>query len=277
MVDENARRARLAVLEKRALYEKNGYFDRDLEDDPPTRPLSPGEVDYTQSKLSTKCQTFIANRIAHAYFERLIRKNKLIIRAVHGIQHYRAVEGGAMITCNHFHPFDNYAVFKAIEKELPTKELYKIIREGNYTSFPGLYGYFFRHCNTLPLGENIHVLGELNRAVATLLGRGEKILIYPEQGMWWNYKKPRPLKEGAFRFAAKNGRPVIPFFITMEDSEFIDEAGFPIQAHTVHILPPIYPEKGLSVRENSLAMKEKNEALWKQKYEEVYGTPLSYQ
>ena len=30
---------------------------------------------------------------------------------------------------------------------------------------------------------------------------GEKVLVYPEQSMWWNYRKPRPLKSGAFKFA----------------------------------------------------------------------------
>ena len=196
---------------------------------------------------------------------------------MHGIEHLRSLDCGVVLTCNHFHPFDNYAVFKAVESELPKKELYKIIREGNYTNFPGLYGYFFRHCNTLPLSANFRVLGELSDGVATLLARGEKILIYPEQGMWWNYKKPRPCKEGAYRFAAKSMVPVVPLFITMEDSDRLDDAGFPIQAYTVHILPPIIPDPRLSLRENCAAMKQKNEELWKETYEAVYGIPLSYQ
>ncbi len=275
-MDQKAYESRLAVLARIAEYEKNGYFDRDVEDDPPTVPLQPGTVDYTKSKLSTKVATFVANRVAYAYFERMIRRKQLIISAVHGIEHVREADCGAMITCNHFHPFDNYAVFKAVESELPKRELYKIIREGNYTSFPGLYGYFFRHCNTLPLGSHFRVLGELNAAVEKLLARGEKILIYPEQGMWWNYKKPRPLKEAAFRFAAKSMAPVIPMFITMEDSDQIDEAGFPIQALTVHILPLIRPDPRFSVRENCAAMRQENEKCWKETYEAVYGIPLSY-
>ncbi|MBQ8350647.1 MAG: 1-acyl-sn-glycerol-3-phosphate acyltransferase [Clostridia bacterium] len=276
-MDERARAARLAVLAKIKEYEKNGQFDRDVEDDPPTLPIKPGQVDYAHRKLSTRIQTWFANRVAHAHFEGLIRKKQLVIRAVHGIEHLRSLDCGVVLTCNHFHPFDNYAVFKAVESELPKKELYKIIREGNYTNFPGLYGYFFRHCNTLPLSANFRVLGELSDGVATLLARGEKILIYPEQGMWWNYKKPRPCKEGAYRFAAKSMVPVVPLFITMEDSDRLDDAGFPIQAYTVHILPPIIPDPRLSLRENCAAMKQKNEELWKETYEAVYGIPLSYQ
>ena len=54
-------------------------------------------------------------------------------------------------------------------------------------------------------------------AVNRLLKRGESILIYPEQEMWWNYKKPRPFKVGAFKMACRAGVPVLPTFITMQD------------------------------------------------------------
>ena len=275
-IDVNARAARLAVQEKIALFEGRGWFDIDVEDDPPTVPLQPHKVDYTYKKLKTRVGACFANRVARALFEKKIGKGVRVIMEVRGIENFRAVRGGAMLTCNHFHPFDNYAVLKAIEKDLPRKNLYKIIREGNYTSFKGLYGYFFRHCNTLPLGANLHVMGELSRGVEALLARGERILIYPEQGMWWNYKKPRPLKDGAFRFAAKNGVPVIPFFITMEDTDRLDGAGFPIQAYTVHIMPAIYPDTTLPLRTRIAAMRDKNYALLKEKYEEVYGVPLTY-
>ena len=275
-MDTDGRKNRLAIIDRIAEYERNEWFECDVEDDPPTRPLTPGEVDYAKRKLTSKIKTFVANRVAHAYFERLIRRGELVIKEVRGIENYRAVNGGAMLTCNHFNAYDNYAVFKAIERELPTRELYKIIREGNYTSFGGIYGYFFRNCNTLPLGSNVHVLAELGEGVKTLLARGEKILIYPEQGMWWNYRKPRPLKDGAFRFAAKNGVPVIPFFISMEDTDRTDPNGFPIQAYTVHIMPAIYPDPDRSVRENCAAMRDRNYQLLKEKYEEVYGIPLTY-
>ncbi len=266
---------RLRVLERIAEYERDGKFDTDVEDDPPTVPLKKAP-DYTCRKLSTKIATKIANKKATEFFDREIAENRLIIKEVIGMENYRSVDGGAFITCNHFNANDNYAVFKVIQKDLGKKDLYKIIREGNYTSFKGIFGYFFRHCNTLPIPSNHKLLREFFSAVDELLARGEKILIYPEQGMWWNYKKPRPLKDGAFRMAAKANKPVIPFFITMEDSEYMGDNGFPIQAYTVHIMPPIYPDISLSLRENTAYMREKNYSLMKEKYEEVYGIQLSY-
>ena len=267
---------RLAIIEKIALHEKNGWFDRDVEDDPPTRPLKAGEVDYTLKKLSNKIASEIANHYAKSFFDKLIRKGELVIEGVEGIENYRSVKGGAFITSNHFNPYEQYAVFKVIEKDLGRRRLYKVIREGNYTSFPGLYGYFFRHCNTLPLASDHKALKEFMDAIPVLINRGEKILIYPEQAMWWNYKKPRPLKDGAFRLAAKCGAPVIPFFLTMRDTDRIGGDGFPIQAYTVHIMPPIYPDPSKTLRENTEEMKNKNFAVWKEVYERTYGIPLTY-
>lgn len=268
---------RLAILEKIALYEKNGWFDRDVEDDPPTRPLKAGEVDYTLKKFSSRVGSEIANFCAKTFFDSLIRKGELVIDEVRGLENYRAVEGGAVITCNHFNPFDQYAVFKAIEKDLGRRRLYKVIREGNYTSFPGLYGYFFRHCNTLPLAASHSVMREFTKAFSELIARGEKILIYPEQAMWWNYRKPRPMKSGAFQLAVKANAPIVPFFITMRDTDRIGGDGFPIQAYTVHILPALYPDKDKNPRENAEYLKNANFDAWKKLYEEVYKKELSYE
>lgn len=268
---------RLEVLDRIKEYEELGLFDRDVEKDPPTRPLEKGEVDYLARKLTTKIGTEIANEIARRHFDGCIARGELVIKQIKGIENYLDVaKKGVLITCNHFNAFDNYAVFKVIQPYLGKKRLYKIIREGNYTSFPGFYGYLFRHCNTLPLPSDHTVMRELLEAVDKLLKRGEKILIYPEQGMWWNYRKPRPLKVGAFRFAAKANAPVLPMFITMEDTENIGADGFPIQAYTVHILPAIHPDKNATVRENARMMCEKNYELWKTVYESTYGIPLEY-
>ena len=63
----------------------------------------------------------------------------------------------------------------------------------------------------------------------------------------------------------------VPFY-----TKRLDEAGFPVQAYTVHILPPLFPDPTKGGRENAAAMREKNQLLWKEKYEEVYGIPLCY-
>ena len=267
---------RKEVLDRIKEYEKKGWFDKDVENDPPAPELLPDQVDYLCKKLSSKIYRKIANRVGDKFFLGLIKKDVLVIDGVTGEEHLSALQNGAIVTCNHFSAFDNYVVFHCIRKALPRKYLYKVIREGNYTNFPGLYGFLFKHCNTLPLSSNRRTMINFMSAVNTLLKRGESILIYPEQGMWWNYKKPRPFKIGGFKMAYRAGVPVLPTFITMTDDERLDENGYPVQRHTLHIMPPIYPDTTLGEKAGAEKMKDEAYALCKAKYEEVYGIPLVY-
>lgn len=188
------------------------------------------------------------------------------------------LESGAVITCNHFNPFDSFSIERVfrLSGQAKTKKLYKVIREGNYTNFPGLYGFFFRNCDTLPLSSNKRTMIEFMKAVDIILQRGDFILIYPEQSLWWNYKKPKPLKNGAFKFATRNNVPVIPIFITMQDSNIIGEDGFFVQEYIINIEKPIYSNEKLSERENTTIMRDKNYEIWKNIYEDFYKVPLQY-
>lgn len=257
-------------------FELNGWFDKDINDDPPTIPLKPHQVDFAYEKRWSKIQTKFANFIAYHFFEKLIRKHKLIIKEVMGLENYKSVNGGAIITCNHFNPYDNYAIYHVIRPFLEGRDLYKIIREGNYTNFPGMYGYFFRHCNTLPIPSDLHVMKEFLNGLSTILKRGEKVLIYPEQAMWLNYKKPRPYKTGAFHFAVANNVPVIPVFISLSETKHSNKNGSVIYAYTLHFMPPIYPDNSLNKKESVEKMCDQNYKLVKEKYEEVYQEKLTY-
>ncbi len=273
-------KGRLEVLARIEEFEKKGWFSKDVEDDPPTIPLTPDKVDYLNKKLSNKIATFFVNIGAKRFIKNLVKNGQMIIKGVEGIENFEAIQkSGAILTCNHFNPFDNFAIHYVLFKYMykPGKQvLYKVIREGNYTNFPGIYGFFFRHCNTLPLSANFSTMKNFMAAMKVLLERGEKVLVYAEQGMWWNYRKPRPLTAGAFKFAAESKVPVLPIFITMNDSDKIGADGFPIQEYTLHFLPAIYPDETKSIKENMEIMKDKNYAAWKEVYEKTYGIPLTY-
>lgn len=269
---------RLEVLKKIKELEENGIFDVDVEDDPPTVPLTPEDVDYLRTSRKSRIKSRMAYRVAQWFVEDLLKDNKLIIKKINGMENLKNVKTGAIVTCNHFNPYDSFTIEKVfrLAGQHKNKKLFKVIREGNYTNFPGMYGFFFRNCNTLPLSSNKRTMIEFVKAVDVILKRGDFILIYPEQSMWWNYRKPKPLKNGAFNFAARNYVPVIPIFITMEDSDIIGEDGFPIQEYTVNIEKPIYPDENLTEKENTEAMKEKNYEVWKNVYEDFYKMPLEY-
>lgn len=268
---------RLKILKKIEELERDEKWDIDVEDDPVTKTLMPDQIDYLNKKLSSKIANFFANRAGTAFYEKLIKNKQFIIKEVKGIENFLEVKDeGAIITCNHFNVCDNYAVWRVIKPYMGKKNLWKVIREGNYTNSPPPFGFILRNCNTLPLSSNVETMKNFMSAVNVLLKRGEKILVYPEQAMWWNYKKPRPFKSGAFRFAATNMVPVVPFFITMEDSDVLDPDGFFVQEYTVHILPAIYPDKSKSRNENMEDLRIRNFEAWKNVYEKVYNTKLEY-
>ena len=270
---------RIKIEERIAEYEKKGWWQRDVEDDPPTIPLTPDIVDYLNKKLINRILTKFVNIKAEKFIDNLIANKQMIVKEIKGIENFTAVQdGGLIITCNHFNAFDNFAVHHALLPYLHKqgRDLYKVIREGNFTNFPGIDGLFFRHCNTLPLSSSFATMKLFMEAIKVLLGRGEKILVYAEQAMWWNYRKPRPLTNGAFKFAVEAGVPVLPIFITMEDSDLIDGDGYPIQEYTLNILPAIFADPSKSAKENIEEMKDKNFEAWKKVYEDFYQTPLTY-
>jgi hypothetical protein len=269
---------RLAVLERIAQLEREGKFDIDAEEDPPTLPLEPNQIDYLRKKPSSRAKVKLAYAIAEKFVDGLLKDGKLVIKEIKGMENLNNLDTGAILTCNHFNPFDCFTVEQLfrLSGQRKKRQLFKVIREGNYTNFPGFYGFLFKNCNTLPLSQNKKTMYNFLKAVDTILQRGDFILIYPEQSLWWNYRKPKPLKNGAYKFAVKNQVPVLPIFITMEDGDVIEENGFPRQEYTVFIGKLIYPQAGLTERGQVAAMRDENFRVWKEIYESFYGVQLEY-
>ena len=205
----------------------------------------------------------------------------MIIKDIEGIENLRDLDSGAILTCNHFNALDSFAIQVAYEtcikkSDRKKRRFYRVIREGNYTSFPGFYGFLMRNCYTLPLATNMKAMQQFMKSTNTLLENGNFVLVYPEQSMWWNYRKPKPLQKGAFQFAVKSNVPVVPCFITMEDSDKIDADGFKVQEYTIHIGKPIYPNKEDNQKQQISYLMDKNYSLWKDIYEKTYNIPLEY-
>ena len=199
------------------------------------------------------------------------------MKEIRGIEYFKQLNTGAVITCNHFNALDSFAIQMAYEASGQTERTFcRVIREGNYTNFPGFYGMLMRNCNTFPLSSNAATMKKFIHSVDKALQRGDYMLFYPEQSMWWNYRKPKPLKKGAYNFAARNHVPVLPCFITMQDSDILGDDGFYVQEYTIHISAPIYPDETKTKARNMEEMRTKNYEVWKQIYEETYGEPLVY-
>jgi hypothetical protein len=72
-----------------------------------------------------------ANACARQHIKKLMKNKQLIIKDVIGLENYIPLEKkGAVITCNHFNAFDNFAIYKALEKYI-NKGLVSEIQQGN--------------------------------------------------------------------------------------------------------------------------------------------------
>ena len=266
---------RVMILERIAQKEAQGLFDEDVEDDPPSPVLKPEDINYLRKGLIGNCKRRIAFAAAYRFFGKLERNRDIVVNRAEGLEHLAGVKG-AVITCNHFHPMDSFIMQRVFDDSGHPKRLYRVIREGNYTNFPGFYGFLMRNCNTLPLSSNMQTMKKFLTAVKQVLAEGNCLLIYPEQSMWWNYRKPKPLKTGAFDMAVKNNVPVVPCFITMRDTDKLGADGFPVQEYTPHLGEPIWPDNSLPKSAAKEKLKQQNEAFCNAVYEKEYGALPSY-
>ncbi len=276
--EENAKAplSRTEICEKIERYEREGLFHLDVEDDPPTKVLNPEDIDYLKRGFKKEIKRFFAYRLAHRFLRIAKRKKQIVFNPPEGMENLRGALGGAIITCNHFNAFDSFIMQEIFDKSKRKKRMYRIIREGNYTTFGGFFGILMRNCDTLPLSSNNRTRVKLFHAIGKLLADGNSILIYPEKTMWYNYKKPKPLYPGAFDIAVRHNVPVIPIFITLGDSDMLDADGQPVKIYTPHIGKPIYPDMTLGKCEASEQLLRSTFEYNKSVYERVYEIPLSY-
>ena len=218
----------------------------------------------------SKIKAFLARKLAESFTKKVNRDTEIV-----GLENALGIRGSAILTSNHYNPTDSTPIrilAKHLNKE---KRLHISVQESN-VFMTGLFGFLMKNCNTHPFSGNAeYMVKNLRPALESILKNDSLLLIYPEQEMWYNYKKPRELRDGAYHYAALFGVPVIPTFtemITLDGKR--DTDGFLPIKHVLHILPPIYPNISLSVRENRTRMQTIDYILKKKCYEDVYGRKL---
>lgn len=213
----------------------------------------------------------IKNLAARAIVDVWIRKWSDGVNEIIGLEKLERVKGAAFLTSNHFNPFDN-GIHRTLARKAGRGRLVAISQGTNFV-MPGLNGFVLRNIDVIPIiPEPSYMNGAFRSLMQKNLDAGKFILIYPEQEMWFNYRKPRPGKRGAFLFAAEYGVPVIPTFVEMrtigpepKDVKLI-----------LHVLDPIFPDPAKTVRENSFAMCQADYAAKVACYEACYGKKLDY-
>ncbi len=182
---------------------------------------------------------------------------------------------GAIITSNHFNPLDTFIIRKLVEKVLK-KDLYIVIQDTNL-AMPGSLGFLMNYTNTIPVSKSpTYLAGTFKENLRKILSDGNIVLIYPEEEMWFNYRKIRPLKRGAYQYAAILNVPVISCFTKIIDTDILDNEEFNKTIYELNVLGYLYPDKDISPRVNSINMLNEDYTWKKRSYEEAYNKSLDY-
>lgn len=267
---------RKAVIENIRDFAHTGQFHNKVELNDPVLSLE-------QSKKIT--QLYIENRADFTYktksmvavalaktATKIINKDTVIV----GIEKIPSDIKGAIITSNHFSPLEN-TIIRHLTNNLKRKKLSIISQTTNF-AMKGIIGFLMNYADTIPISPEPRYLARdfLSVLKEKLVDKGEMVLLYPEQEMWFNYRKPRPPKNGAYFYCAKLNVPIISCFVEMIDKQEDDTDEFKKVRYVLHVLEVIYPDPDKTSKENTQLMSERDYELKKECYEKVYGKKLTY-
>lgn len=227
------------------------------------------EKNTDHNAIKYRIGNFFARRIANIG-TRIVNKSTEII----GIEKFLNIQGG-IITSNHFNPLEN-SVVRHLVMTLGKKKLYIASQDTNL-GMRGPIGFLMRYADTIPVSKNKSYMTNVFCQLLKKCVQNDFILIYPEEEMWYNYRKPRPLCRGAYFYAALLNVPVIPCFVEIIDDVKELKKEFGSVSYRIHVLDPIYPNPGKSLRDNSFEMCEDDYMQKKKAYEQIYNTPLNYE
>lgn len=265
-----------AIANIRRAAEEGRFNDKTEPFDPQWSPeaLKADILDYV-AKLDTPGFR-LKNLAARAIVDHWIRRYSDGVNEIVGLEKLQALHGPAFMTSNHFNPFDN-GVHRTLARLSGHGRLAAISQGTNFV-MPGLNGFVLRNIDVIPLiQEPSYMNGAFRALMCKHLEANHFILIYPEQEMWFNYRKPRPQKRGAFLFAAQYGVPVVPTFVEMVDLPEAQTPEFNQVKLVLHVLDPLFPDPALSDRDNSFALCEADYQAKKACYEACYHRPLTYE
>ncbi len=258
---------------KQALKDEDWYAKVEVND--PV--LSSADRDKLLKKVMKRRHTpkYLFNRRMARYMANMASRLVNISTHIEGIEKVEALKGGAIITSNHFSPVENaivrYMILKAGKKHL------NIVSQETNLAMEGVLGYLMNYADIIPISNNRNYMTKFfEPQLKEMMKNKEFVLIYPEQEMWFNYRKPRPPKRGPFYYASKLGVPVINCFVEMKNTKKKLDDDFVDVKYRISVLDVMFPDPNKTVRENSIYMRDRDYELKKKAYEKAYGKELTY-
>lgn len=272
IIGENRR----SVIENIKNFAETGQFHNKVELNDPeltaaqSRQITDAYLE-NRKRLSFKIKTALGVALAQAA-TKAINKNTQI----KGLEKIPKDLGGVLITSNHFSPLEN-TVIRHLTNTLGRKKLGIISQTSNF-AMTGMVGFLMNYADTIPISTDPRYLAKdfLSLLKERLVDKKQAILLYPEQEMWFHYRKPRPPKNGAYFYAAKLNVPILSCFVEIVDLDEDDTAEFKKVKYILHILDVLYPDGNKTARENTEMLSARDYALKKACYESVYGKELTY-
>lgn len=228
-------------------------------------------------KNKKKLSYYFKNKIANKTVKKISKELYPDIK-INGLEKLDLADlsNGAIITSNHFNPLDSYNIRKIVEEKLH-KKLYIVVQDTNL-AMPGFLGFLFNNIEVIPLSKSPnYIIKKFVPELKKVLVKGNIVLIYPEEEMWFNYRLPRPCKRGAYQFAHELDVPIISCFVKMIDTDKADNDEFNIVKYEVSINKVIYPEAEESIKSDSRKMAEVDYEARKKAYEDAYNKKLNYE
>ena len=222
-----------------------------------------------KNKLLFSLKQRVVKKKVNALYDQIIPDLEII-----GIDKIKNIKS-AIITSNHFNPLDSLPIRKMVNDTF-NKDVYTVT-DANNLSLPEPLHTIVEYLDNIPLKRTpSYIIKSFTPEVIKTLKKNNYILIYPEEEMWFNYKKPRPCKRGSYEFAYKAGVPIIPCYVEQINTDVSDNDEFNVVKYRLHILDPIYPNLNENERTESknMALKDYEEKV--KCYEEIYNTKLDY-
>ena len=154
-------------------------------------------------------------------------------------KHKELLKNGAVSVANHVHIWDYIAIMNAVWPIHPYHPSWA-------TNCRGENKILIRYNGGIPVPENdMRAMAQFSKAVEQLLNEGGWYHTYAEGSMWEYYQPIRPFKKGAFRFAVKTGKPVVPMAFSYRKARGLRRLFCSRPTLTLRVGEPILPDTSL--------------------------------
>ena len=154
--------------------------------------------------------------------------------------HKDELANGVVTVANHIHLWDYIALMKAVRPHKTNVLVWA-------PNIRGENGKMMRAVGGVPIpDDNMEGKCALNEGIGKFLENGGWLHIYPEGSMWECYPYIRPFKLGAFSFACRHNKPVLPFGFSFRKPSWIRKHIFKQDAAiTLTIGEPLFKDDTL--------------------------------